>query len=54
MDLPPSSTSLTTSALYSGVNERRFRFLDMWTSQGIVALNQVSTKPGEAHVVPHR
>ena len=39
-----TGTICATSAFYSGVNERRFRFLDMWTSKGIVARNQVSTK----------
>lgn len=51
MLLPPVFTSRTTSALYSGVNDRRFRFLGLGTStstlRGIVPSSRVSTKSGQ-------
>src|SRR5258708_7000450 len=43
IDLPPSRTRRTTSALYSAVNFRRARF-SMGTPRGILASSKVSTK----------
>lgn len=45
---PPTRTSLTASALNSGVNCRLFLFVKS-TSRRIIALSEVSTKAGELH-----